>query len=161
MICDNTIQILSVLKTMKIVRQENLPIADNQLYELTIEFRKEFLWPKDGSCAFEYKEDDEGMVFFLALDIDTNSLEGMVGYDPKTNRLRQLIISPKCQGRGIGTNLVKHIKNEARRQGKNNLRVNAWMDSLNFYLKRGFILIDDPYLSKGVWCQKMELQLNG
>ena len=142
---------------MEILRQENLPSVDVHQYKLTIEFRKQFLWPKDGSSDLEYEEDDKRMVFFLAMNMETKDLEGMVGYDPHSNRLRQLIISPKCQGKGIGTNLVKNVKHEAQRFKKTNLLVHAWKDSITFYLKQGFILIEEPYLSKGVWCQKMEL----
>ena len=142
---------------MKIIRRENLFATDVDLYDSTVEFRQKYLWQKDGSSSLEYKEDDKNMVFYLAFDIVTNNLEGMVGYDTKTNRLRQLVISPKCQGKGIGKILVQNVKNEAKQHLKKKLIVHAWKDSVTFYLKQGFNLIENPYLSKGVWCQKMEL----
>ena len=62
---------------MEILRQENLPSVDVHHYKLAIEFRKQFLWPKDGSSDLEYEEDDKRMVFFLAMNMETNDLEGV------------------------------------------------------------------------------------
>ena len=144
---------------MSISRHENLPATNLDLYKLTVSFRQKLLWPKDGSSASEYEDGDEQMIMFLAFDPEMNILCGMVGYDQYTNRLRQLVIDPDYQSRGIGSRLVGYVREEALSYGKTTLMVHAWRESVGFYSKNGFTLIEQPYLSNGVWCQKMKLDL--
>ena len=144
---------------MNIVRYSNLPNTNPCVYNLTINFREEYLWPTDGSIASEYQEDDSRMIFYLAMDTVTNVLCGLVGYDPTNNRLRQLIIHPKFQGKGIGSKLVENVQKEALSFQNKCLKVYAWKESVPFYLKKGFNVVDQPYLSKGIVCQKMEINL--
>ena len=144
---------------MNIVRYSNLPNTNPCVYNLTINFRQEYLWPTDGSIASEYQEDDSRMIFYLAMDTVTNVLCGLVGYDSTNNRLRQLIIHPKFQGKGIGSKLVENVQKEALSFQNKSLKVYAWKESVPFYLKKGFNVVDQPYLSKGIVCQKMEINL--
>ena len=144
---------------MKILRHENLQSTNRFLYDSTIKLREQYLWPKDGSTASEYEEEDKKMIYYLAVETVTNFLCGMVGYDPTSNRLRQLIIHPSFQGKGIGSKLVDHVKREALLLENKNLKVCAWQESVPFYLKKGFKVVDSPYLSKGVLCQKMEINM--
>ena len=144
---------------MSISRHENLAATNLDLYNLTVSFRQKLLWPKDGSSASEYEDGDKRMIMFLAFDPETNLLCGMVGYDQSTNRLRQLVIDPDHQCRGIGSRLVEYARKEALSYGNTTLMVHAWKESVGFYSKKGFTLIEQPYLSKGVWCQKLKLDL--
>ena len=145
---------------MSISLYENLPATNLDLYKLTVSFRQKLLWPKDGSSASEYEDGDKQMIMFLAFDPEMNILCGMVGYDQYTNRLRQLVIDPDYQSRGIGSRLVGYVREEALSYGNTTLMVHAWKESVGFYSQKGFTLIEQPYLSKGVWCQKMKLDLS-
>ena len=144
---------------MNIVRYSNLPNTNTCVYNLTIRFRREYLWPTDGSTASEYQEDDGRMIFYLAMETVNNRICGMVGYDPSNNRLRQLIIHPEFQGKRIGSQLVENVEREALSFQNKILKVCAWKESVPYYSKKGFNIVGQPYLSKGIFCQKMEKNL--
>jgi GNAT superfamily N-acetyltransferase len=52
--------------------------------------------------------------------------------------IEDLSVDPGCQGQGIGSLLVEHLKEEARKFGVYKLLLNATEEVHGFYLKNGF-----------------------
>lgn len=133
------------------------------LYESGIRQRERYLWATDGCSMEDYAESDRRSVHFFATTTTENldrkdftAVVGTVQYDPRTNRLRQLIVDPSWRGNHVGARLVESVKEEAiDRSQREYLKVHAWLDSAPFYANHGFVPKGDVYLSNGVLCQVM------
>ena len=89
----------------------------------------------EGKSMQDYVESDARSVHFVAHVEDR--IAGYVQFDPGTARLRQLIIDPKHRGERLGRRLVAAVEAEARTQGRAELLVHAWEESLGVLSRAG------------------------
>ncbi len=120
--------------------------------------REQYLFPVEGNKLSDYRNSDARSIHFVAGY--NNQLAGYVQYDPKLNRLRQMLVLPDFQGIGIGKNLVDEVVAEAKEHANKELLVNAWAASQGFYTKTGFVPYGAPYESNCIMCQKMRRLCN-
>lgn len=90
----------------------------------------------EGKSMHDYADSDARSVHFVAHVEDR--VAGYVQFDPDTGRLRQLIIRGEHRGGRLGRRLVAAVEAEARGQGRGELLVHAWVQSLGFYRAVGF-----------------------
>ena len=137
--------------TLHIARLDTLPVAHPKLYAETVALRETHLLSHEGLKADAYQEIDVRSIHFLAFK--KSALLGMVQYDPQLNRIRQLLVLPEARRQGIGRQLIQAVQREVP-----SLKVHAWQTSQAFYAQCGFIPEGEPYLSNGIWCQRMGLR---
>lgn len=54
--------------------------------------------------------------------------------------IEDLVVDPACRGKGVGTFLLDHLKEEAKKFGAYKLLLNARVGIHEFYLKNGFTI---------------------
>jgi len=57
----------------------------------------------------------------------------------KVNEVRHMYVESKYQGRGIGSRIIRFLEKEAYQKGYSSIIVNSVDNSVEFYLKNGFI----------------------
>jgi 2,3-bisphosphoglycerate-dependent phosphoglycerate mutase len=97
---------------------------------------RRLLHDAEGKSMRDYEDSDARSVHFVANVEDR--VAGYVQFDSATGRLRQLIIRPQHRGGRLGRRLVAAVEAEARAQGRGELLVHAWVESLGFYRALGF-----------------------
>lgn len=65
-------------------------------------------------------------------------MNGAAVYDPNTFRLILLVVRKEDQKKGIGTNLIDAVVDEAKKQNVSKITVNAARNAVMFYEKYGF-----------------------
>jgi 2,3-bisphosphoglycerate-dependent phosphoglycerate mutase len=100
------------------------------------ELRRQLLEPEGKSLA-DYAAIDEGNAHIVARA--EAALVGYVQYDRGQGRLRQLVVAPSHRRSGLGRRLVGEIEFAAMLEGREQLRVHAWVQSIEFYRAIGFV----------------------
>lgn len=112
-----------------------------------VELRKG-LFEREGLGLGDYRESDLRNVHFVARA--DGHVAGYVQYDPQLGRLRQMVVAPAFRGSGLGARLVEAVVEEARRSGRGELRVHAWVESVGFYRGVGFVEAGEVVRGQGV-----------
>jgi predicted GNAT family N-acyltransferase len=60
-------------------------------------------------------------------------------------RISQVVVSPKHQGRGHSTSLLRHIMEKAASAGAQTIRLNSQMGVIGLYEKLGFQTVGEVY----------------
>ena len=99
-------------------------------------------WQEPYMSAAELREEIEAGVGFFGW-VEDDQLLGAMGVQPirETTLIRHAYVVTKCQGRGIGTELLEHLLNLAETP---EILVGTWADAtwaIQFYEKRGFKLV--------------------
>jgi len=84
----------------------------------------------------EWDDHDLRCWHLLALDANRDAV-GTGRLDP-TGRLGRVAVLPQCRGTGIGAAIVSELVALARRQGLEEVHLNAQTDALGFYERLGF-----------------------
>jgi predicted GNAT family N-acyltransferase len=74
-------------------------------------------------------------------------------------KMRQVAISPECQGRGVGRKLVEASEAFAREKGFQKMKLNARETAVPFYLSLGYELIGEPFTEVGIPHRLMQKSL--
>ena len=87
----------------------------------------------------------ENMVFFGWQGPGENTMVGVIGFQlvQDVTLVRHMYVLPEYQNRGIGTELLDHVKRMTKTR---NLLVGTWRDAtwaIRFYEKHGFRLVPD------------------
>jgi ribosomal protein S18 acetylase RimI-like enzyme len=72
---------------------------------------------------------------------------------PTCTEISDLIVAEACQGRGLGTALIQHIAQEARRSGMTVLEIGSALDNpraLALYRRLGFVESHTIHLRDGI-----------
>ena len=153
--------------------------SDAALYAACTALRASTLWgpqpipgssqwsPPQGS-AEAYSVADGEATFFAALPSPDVTTDAQASSGPAVfgtamlhdGRLRQLAVHAQSRACGVGSILVEAVANAARSGGFDGLRVNAWLSSQPFYERCGFVAVGDRYVSNGLPCQRMVLDLS-
>jgi predicted GNAT family N-acyltransferase len=79
--------------------------------------------------------------------------------DAKTVRLRQMAVSKKLQGKGIGATLMNFAENLARDHGFKKLTMHARKVAMGFYEKQGYKAVGDEFTEVTISHYVMEKKL--
>jgi predicted GNAT family N-acyltransferase len=79
--------------------------------------------------------------------------------DAKTVRLRQMAVSKKLQGKGIGATLMNFAENLARDHGFKILTMHARKVAMGFYEKQGYKVVGDEFTEVTIPHYVMEKKL--
>ncbi len=79
--------------------------------------------------------------------------------DAKTVRLRQMAVSNKLQGKGIGATLMNFAENLARDHGFKKLTMHARKVAMGFYEKQGYKVVGDEFTEVSIPHYVMEKKL--
>jgi predicted GNAT family N-acyltransferase len=79
--------------------------------------------------------------------------------DAKTVRLRQMAVSKKLQGKGIGATLMNFAENLARDHGFKKLTMHARKVAMGFYEKQGYKVVGDEFTEVTIPHYVMEKKL--
>lgn len=147
-------------------RFEDLQREEPGLYTASQALRQRYLPP---SLPPYLSDVDAHSVHFVALAHGQSTVVGMALYDPRFNRLRQVIVIPAFRRQGLGSGLVASVKGEAQRYGHRTLCVHAPVERMkDFYVTknsfeeggRGREKEAGVYVDKrGNKCQKLWVQL--
>ncbi|MFO7563629.1 MAG: GNAT family N-acetyltransferase [Enhygromyxa sp.] len=117
-----------------------------------VALRQHLLEPEGKSLA-DYAELDERNIHVVARVAD--AVAGYVQYDPQLGRLQQLVVAPSHRRGRIGRRLVAEVEFEARLQQREQLRVHAWVDAVDYYRSLGFVEEGPVVTGSGVPWQAM------
>lgn len=62
-------------------------------------------------------------------------------------RLSQMVVTPACQGQGIGRQILQYLVNQVRASSGSILRLDARKTAVGFYSKAGFQQVGEVFLS--------------
>ena len=99
----------------------------------------------------------------LACFSDTNEMIGILILKPISNdilKMRQVAVSPNCQGKGVGTFLAKSAEGIAKRSGYKQFVLHARDTAVSFYKKMNYHSIGDEFDEVGIPHYKMEKKLS-
>nr|MBI4156605.1 GNAT family N-acetyltransferase [Candidatus Woesearchaeota archaeon] len=57
------------------------------------------------------------------------------------NEFKKMYVHPDWQGKGIGTEIINHLKNIAKKNNQQELFLYSWKSSVGFYKRAGFIFV--------------------
>jgi 2,3-bisphosphoglycerate-dependent phosphoglycerate mutase len=114
---------------------------------------RQHLLAADGKSIGDYADIDERNVHIVARA--EGVLAGYVQYDILSGRLRQLIVAPTHRRGRLGRRLIAEVEAEAAIDGREELRVHAWVDSVEFYRAHGFVAEGAVEAGPGVPWQAM------
>lgn len=93
---------------------------------------------------FIYQLDDKVVGCLLALPVDVASI-----------RLKQMAVSPQCQGKGIGNKLMLAAEAFAKAKGFGKIYFHARESAIPFYEKLGYEILSDTFEEVGIPHKKM------
>lgn len=62
----------------------------------------------------------------------------------------RLAVAPEWRGKGVGTALLSHLMEAARRRGTTNLALNAQKAAIGFYERLGFLPVGSEFMEAGI-----------
>ena len=98
----------------------------------TYELRHQVLWPGEPVSYIKLGNDAAGLHFGAFRNGKLVSVISLF-IDDSVSRFRKFATRPDCQGQGIGSQLLRHVINEARRQGARRLWCDARAVNEAFY----------------------------
>ncbi|OXM87689.1 GNAT family N-acetyltransferase [Paenibacillus rigui] len=122
--------------------------------------RHQVMWPEKPLEYVKLRDDDQGthwgfyaedrLVSVLSLFIERNRAQ-----------FRKFATLPEEQGKGFGTRLLRHVMDEARRHGADQIRCNARADKAAFYKRFGLIATNQAFEKDGISYVIMETPVSG
>ena len=110
----------------------------------------------------ERDELEDQAMHIMAVDEHRNIL-GVVRLHRLTDhsgQIRYMAVHPQQQGKGIGSQLLRRLENEARSWGCLEVLLNARSSALDFYLQRGYQIIGEaPVLFECIAHTRMRKRL--
>ncbi|MEY8883329.1 GNAT family N-acetyltransferase [Donghicola sp. XS_ASV15] len=125
----------------------------------TLPLRHSVLWP-DHPVDFSRVEGDESAQHFGAyLGPDLVCVLSLFG-EGTSARIRKFATRPDCQGKGIGTQMMRHALARAADQGASRVWLSARENAMPFYARFGFAPFGKPALKEGQPYRKMQVSLS-
>ena len=117
--------------------------------ELTWNIRHQVLYPDLPLSSVHIEDDFSGVHFGL---FGNNQLIGVVSLFEKDDNIvfRNLAISKEHQNKKLGSKLLNHIIEYAKKAGKKHISCNARISAINFYKKFGFQTTGNTFSRNGV-----------
>lgn len=134
----------------------------SEKFKEAIELRFNVLFKPYGKIGkYDYDEFDK-----ISLHLAVLKGNEVIAYSRMTNlngegKITNVVVGPEYTKQGIGVEMLKMHIEEARKQGINNLSLNARIDTVGFYNKVGFNCIGDTFISEksGLALQVMNYNL--
>lgn len=127
-------------------------------WQETIALRQKVLWP-DKPPEFCHAEGDESAWHFGAFLANELVSVASVYPEGKVARLRKFATATTHQGRGIGTEMLKHILSDAAHRGIDQFWCDARESAMGFYLRFGMQVEGDQFYKSTVPYRKMAIRL--
>jgi predicted GNAT family N-acyltransferase len=112
----------------------------------------EHAWEMHDGASFHFVATEEGRVVACAV------LRPLPD-QPGTAQLLQMAVETAWQGRGVGSELVRHLVNFARSQALREVTCHARETAVSFYRKSGFLEYGEPFAEAGIRHRHMRLAL--
>lgn len=95
---------------------------------------------------------DEGREHIVALGEEGTVLGSVSLYmqEPTLLRVKQMVVDPGQQGKGIGAKLMEAAEERGRELGAEEVILNARCTALDFYDKQGYGTQGDEFMEKGI-----------
>ncbi len=109
------------------------PIPPAQTYAL----RHAVLWPDKPLAYVQLPDDEAGMHYGALVDGEVRAVISLFVGNDGVARFRKFATDPAWQGRGLGTELLRHVLAEAQARGAHTLWCDARQSTLAFYQRFG------------------------
>jgi predicted GNAT family N-acyltransferase len=138
---------------------------DNPAYQQVWQIREEVLRKPLGRTLSDDDlsiEADQNIVTILAA---INHEEEVVGclilhrVNSRNIQVRQVAVSPKGQGKGVGRLLMKQAETTAKNNGYTKIFLNSRVPVKEFYEKLGYTIVSEEYIEVGIPHVTMEKKL--
>lgn len=129
-----------------------------EIYRESLKLRHEVLREPLGLVYTEKELDNDRHINYL-IYIDNSEMLGVVGIQDKGNgvaQLKQMGISDKLKGQGIGRLMVKRLEEYAKEKGFVEVMLEARLYAKGFYDKLGYEAYGDVYVNIGIDHIKMK-----
>lgn len=110
--------------------------------------RQKAMWPDRDISYVQLPEDEAGQHFGFFVDEKLVSVVSLFVAGRKA-QFRKFATLPEQQGRGYGTQLLHHLKQEAAAQGVEILWCNARQDKAAFYKRFGLSATEEQFRKGG------------
>ncbi len=131
-------------------------------YFATVELRERLLRTPLGLSFSDSEIREESNEFHIAA-FEKDTLLGclvLIPIDEKTFKMRQLIIDEPCQGKSIGTNLVRFAEDFTVQKGASTLFAHARKTAIPFYEKLGYSVVSEEFIEVTIPHFKIEKNLS-
>jgi GNAT superfamily N-acetyltransferase len=129
--------ILLLMPTLPDIR----PIAPEDTYAL----RHQVLWPDKPLEFVKIENDADGHHYGAFRQNELVAVVSLFFVEETEARFRKFATRPDCQRQGIGSALLGHVFNEARRLGATHLWCDARLESADFYTRFGLQPEGQPF----------------
>ncbi|MBE6444137.1 MAG: GNAT family N-acetyltransferase [Alphaproteobacteria bacterium] len=132
-------------------------------YEQLVELRYKVLLEPLGLKFLDSHRDKEINYLHIGCieNLDDKLIGGMmlIPLDDTTIRMMQVAVDSKCQGEGVGRNLVTYAENRVKKIGYKKIVMHAMLTVVGFYEKLGYIQEGEIFEERGITFAKMVKQL--
>lgn len=134
-------------------------------WQQALPIRHKVLWPDKEPLFCKVEGDEEAQHYGVYIDnklvcVASIYIESCTGKSAlKSARLRKFATLVEFQGKGIGTNLIKHIIDELKKSAVQLFWCDARKSALSFYRKFAMQSAGQEFIKSGVVYQIMQLQL--
>ena len=132
-------------------------------YELAVELRQQVLRLPLGLDFAAGELDGEANDYHLVA-LQGSALVACLVLSPQTNnsiKMRQVAVTPECQGQGLGKQLVTFSEEFARNLGFELMVLNARANVVPFYERLGYEVVGDPFTEVTIPHSHMRKNLKG
>lgn len=112
--------------------------------EQTYPLRHSVLWPDKAFDYVKVENDEEGHHFGAFRDEELVAVISLF-VNGHESRFRKFAARPDCQQQGVGTRLLNHVMNEAKRLGATTLWCDARLDAADFYRRFGMEAVSEVF----------------
>ncbi|ADB37064.1 GNAT family N-acetyltransferase [Spirosoma linguale] len=116
------------------------PITAEETYPL----RHSVLWPDKPFDYVKVENDAEGYHFGAFREGELVAVISLF-VNGTESRFRKFAARPDCQRQGIGTRLLNHVMDEARRLGAQTIWCDARLESADFYRRFGMEAVSEIF----------------
>ena len=116
--------------------------------EETWELRQRVMWPTKSIEYVQLKDDNQGVHYGGFIENNLISVISLF-YQDKQAQFRKFATCAHEQGKGYGTQLLKHVFIEGKEMGANKIWCHARVDKMNFYQGFGLEVVGEPFARDG------------
>jgi len=116
-----------------------------------------FVGEQNVPAEIELDDMDAGCVHAIAYDTDGKAVG--TGRLLPDGHIGRMAVVAECRRRGIGTEILKELMDEARRRGHVQVVLSAQLHAVEFYRAHGFVAEGKVYEEAGILHQQMRRQV--
>ncbi len=136
----------------------NIVKISNIQWEDTINIRHKVLWPDKAPMFCKVEGDEQAEHYGVFINGSLVSVASVYRQD-NSARLRKFATLENHQGQGVGSRLLQHMLNEAKKNHVNYFWCDARKTAINFYQKFGMQPEGDEFYKSGLPYYKMGIKL--